>query len=171
MITIEPLSEETLADATHLGQRVFVNDDPARISSVLQNSFHSDKEGFLKTHQFVSMQYWVARENDRVVGAVGCYLSAEDAYEAAWLGWFFVDPEWRGQKIGLRLLDTVVQAVKKAGKNYLRLYSSSDDPLEKPAHRLYAQYGFLPFREPGYNIHQKGQVIYLQLDLNIINSR
>lgn len=55
LIIIEPLSEKTLAAAIDLGQRVFVNDDPTRITSTLQNSFQLDKENFLKTHQFVSM--------------------------------------------------------------------------------------------------------------------
>lgn len=165
MIIIEPLTEKTLLAAIQLGQQVFINDDPERITSALTKSLQPDQKEFLKNHGYANIQYWIVRENDQLMGAVGYYLMSEDADEAAWLGWFYVDPEFRGKRIGVQLLETVIDAVKKTGRRYLRLYSSSDDPLEKRAHSLYAQYGFKPFREPGYNVHQKGQVIYLQLDL------
>ena len=73
--------------------------------------------------------------------------------------------EYRGKKIGLQLLETVIDAVKAAGKHYLRVYFSSDSLLEKRAQQLYERRGFVPFREPAYNPFQKEVVTYLQLDL------
>ncbi len=164
-ITIKPLEKESLADAIALGQRVFDKDDPARIAFWLENSLNPDKEAVLKEQGATYIQFWIAEENNRVVEAVGYYVRHEDIDEAAWLGWFFVDPQYRGKKIGLQLLETVINAVKKTGKPYLRVYFTSNSPLEKRAQRIYEQRGFVPFRDPAFNPFQKEVVVYLQLDL------
>lgn len=165
-ILIKPLEKKYLVDAIKLGQQVFCNDDPARIASSLGNSLNPDKEETLKNLMAASIQYWIALEKHRVVGCGGYYIMLEDMDEASWLGWFFVDPEYRGKKIGLQLLEIVINDVKKTGKHYLRLYSSQNDPLEKRAQQIYKRRGFVSFREPAYNPFQKEVVTYLQLDLN-----
>ena len=165
VIVIEPLKKEYLTETIALGKEVFVNDEPDKIALAIEKSLNPAKEEMLKIYGGASIQYWIAKENRRVAGAIGYYLTLEDADEAAWLGWFFVRPEARGKKMGLQLLETVIDTVTKAGKTYLRVYSSSDDPLEKRAHQIYAQRGFVPFRDPDYNPYQKGMVTYLQLNL------
>ena len=147
-ITIKPLEKESLADAIALGQRVFDKDDPARIAFWLENSLNPDKEAVLKEQGATYIQFWIAEENNRVVGGVGYYVRHEDIDEAAWLGWFFVDPQYRGKKIGLQLLETVINAVKKTGKPYLRVYFTSNSPLEKRAQRIYEQRDLFRFETP-----------------------
>ena len=124
-VTIKPLEKEYLADAIKLGQRVFYNDDPARIAFRLEESLNPDKEAALKKLGATYIQFWIAEDNHRVVGGVGYYVQLEDVTEAAWLGWFFVDPEYRGIILALELLETVIDTVKKAGKHYLRVYFST----------------------------------------------
>lgn len=165
IIIIKPLEKKYLADAIKLGQQVFCNDDPARIAFRIEESLNPDKEAALKNLGATYIQFWIAQDNHRVIGGVGYYVQLEDIDEAAWVGWFFVDPEYRGKKVGLQLLETVIDAVKKTEKRYLRVYSSSHDPLEKRTHQLYERRGFVPFREPAYNPFQKEVVTYLQLDL------
>jgi GNAT superfamily N-acetyltransferase len=164
-IIIKPLEKKYLADTIQLGQQVFSNDDPARIAFWLEDSLNLDKEAALKSLGATYLQFWIAVDNDRVVGGIGYYVQLEDIDEAVWVGWFFVDPEYRGKKIGFQLLETVIGAVKKTEKRYLRVYSSSHDSLEKRAQQLYERRGFVPFREPAYNPFQKEVVVYLQLDL------
>jgi GNAT superfamily N-acetyltransferase len=128
-----------------------------------------DKEDALKNLGSTYIQFWIAEEGHRVVGGIGYHVQLEDVDEAAWVGWFFVDLEYRGKRIGLQLLETVIDAVKKTEKRYLRIYSSTHDPLEKRAHQPYERRGFVPFREPAYNPFQREVVTYLQLDLKTEN--
>jgi hypothetical protein len=59
-VTIKPLGKEYLADAIKLGQRVFYNDDPARIAFRLEESLNPDKEAALEKLGATYIQFWIA---------------------------------------------------------------------------------------------------------------
>ncbi|MDX2100028.1 MAG: GNAT family N-acetyltransferase [Leptolyngbyaceae cyanobacterium bins.59] len=145
MITLEPLSPDTIGEAIRLTDRVF--DYPAfwweKPSFVLWLSLNN---GFIaKTiYRFLGVEwatYWVARDEEgAVVGITGLYTYLKEP-EAYWLGWTCVDPQVRGRKIGSGLVDFAIAQTREAGKAYLRLYTW-DDEAATVARQLYERRGF-----------------------------
>ena len=86
-----------------------------------------------------------------------------DKKEANWLAWTCVDPEFRGKKIGAKLIDMMIEKSKKAGKKYLRLYTT-DLEDQKVARVAYEKRGFLETKRERDKEHNC-YTIYLELDL------
>jgi len=151
MIIIKPLTAETLEAAIALAEKSFsldFNANPNRIRTGLAATVYPDKypERFSNRIAPECIKYWVALENNQVVGVVGYYILTEDQADAAWISWYCVDFPHRGKKIGLQLLEFIIEKVKSLGKTYLRLLSS-DTPTEYRAHEIYKKRGFTSFRE------------------------
>ncbi|MGY1775372.1 GNAT family N-acetyltransferase [Geodermatophilus sp. SYSU D00804] len=96
-------------------------------------------------------QLVVARDGDRVVGAVALVLDGdfgeitESPQEAAFR-MLVVAPEARGRGVGELLVTECLRRARAAGKRRMLL---STDPVMAAAHRLYARLGFtrLPERD------------------------
>jgi GNAT superfamily N-acetyltransferase len=71
-----------------------------------------------------------------VLGTTRLYSLEKDEKEAYWLGWYCVDPAFRGKGIGGKLLDHAIRKAKERDKKFLRLYTSTS-PEEKSAQHIY----------------------------------
>jgi len=82
----------------------------------------------------------------KVIGVTGLYSLKYDEKEAYWLGWYCVNPSFRGEGIGRDLLGFIINLSKMDNKKWLRLYTSKD-PNEKRANEIYNKLGFKPLKE------------------------
>lgn len=174
-MSISPLSEETLEEAIALVVDVFDEapgglDDPRKW---LPASLHPEKyPQYFEHDQVMVPRYWVAQEpmSRKVIGVSGLFSMSHDAEEAAWLAWYCVHPDFRGKKVGSRLLDLSIEEARKLGKKYLRLYTSNS-PIEKTAQDVYEKRGLklvefegIEDRSSPDNI-DKVTVLYRQMEL------
>lgn len=102
---------------------------------------HSDPttDNLFQLFQKPKSFYWVAVENETVLGGCGIYPSngLPDGY--CELVRFFLTPEARGKGIGKKLIDKSFQTAKEFG--YQNIYLESF-PEMKDAIRMYEQNGF-----------------------------
>jgi len=145
MILIKLLKEDQLQEAGKLANAVFPEAEvppivglEASLDEKVVKKLNSEHGG-----QFNWLKYWVAIDDNtnRVVGVTGIYEKREDAKASCWLGWYCVDPEFRGQGIGTMLLDFAINEANKLKKRYLRLYTSTD-PNDAVAQIVYEKKGF-----------------------------
>ncbi len=168
---IEPLSYETVDRAINLVDRIF----PYQINSQTENAgivFRAslEKNNSFNRNLFEKMQitdanYWVAIDpnSKKVVGTTGLYSYREDEAQAYWLGYTCVDPDFRGQRIGSKLVDFAIAKARQSGKQFLRLYTSTY-PDQAVAQILYDKRGFRITKEE--NIEESNfKTIYRELKL------
>lgn len=148
-IIIERVSPKNIAQASKLANAIF-NDEDVSPSVGLSASF--DTEAFhqlnkKRKNRFNWFKYWVAvdTDNKNVVGTIGIYEENADQNQALWLGWFCVDPNYRGRKIGSKLLEFAISQAKRLGTPYLRVYTA-DSERSLAARYLYRKYSFKPMK-------------------------
>lgn len=66
-----------------------------------------------------------------MLGTVGLYSLRKDSGKAVWLNWYCVSPQARGQGVGGRLLDFVIDRARESGARFLRLYTSDHSLMAK----------------------------------------
>jgi GNAT superfamily N-acetyltransferase len=142
-ISIEPLSKTTLKQANQLANSIFAEEDCSPAQELCASlSYRALRDYQRKVDaKMLQLDYFVALEDDRVVGLVGLYLMKEDSNDALWLGWYCVHPTSRGKGVGTLLLEFVIEQARSRNKSYLRLYTSTDEN-EQTAQLLYERYGF-----------------------------
>ncbi|MFB2838215.1 GNAT family N-acetyltransferase [Floridanema evergladense] len=145
---IKPLSYQTLEEAIALVDKIF----PYQKDSMYENAriaFSASLEknnplskSLLEQMQIMEANYWVSIDENlgKVIGTTGLYTYAEDEAEAYWLGYTCVDPDFRGQRIGAKLVDFAIEKAREAGKKFLRLYTSTF-PDQAVAQILYEKRG------------------------------
>jgi GNAT superfamily N-acetyltransferase len=142
---IQPLSLQTLPGATALVDRVF-----SSLTLLERHSFAASLEPNLLPYALgralagvMQLRYWVLWDPtcQKVVGTIGIYCHHSDGDQADWLAMFSIDPDYRGQGLGKRLLNFAILQAKSRGKRCLRLYTSHD-PKEAVAQTLYERQGF-----------------------------
>ena len=144
-VRIVKLSKKTLAKAIKVGRRVFNGRDSQWLEKVFTESLSRISYNKQKRKEVTSARFWVAKDIKKgVLGTTGLYTHKGDQNEAIWLGWFCVDPDYRGKGLGSRLLDYSIKKAKKEGFDYLRLWTTSS-PNEKMAQGLYESRGFRIF--------------------------
>lgn len=79
--------------------------------------------------------FWIALDADRVVGCVGVTLHGTECE----LHRLYLLPEYRGRRLGRRLLETAMDHGRQSGIN--RMIAWSDVKLPD-AHKLYLKLGF-----------------------------
>jgi GNAT superfamily N-acetyltransferase len=144
MIKVEPLSRENFDEAVKLANSVFHYE-----KSLPENAFIAsiDEEKFkeLKKTGAVfgkKLEYFVARNSDgKIIGTTGLYNIEDDNSDVTWLGWYCVDPNFRGQGFGQEILDWTIEEARRRGKKYFRLYTSTR-PEEKSANLMYEKNDF-----------------------------
>lgn len=168
---IEPLSYETLDQAINLVDRIF----PFQINSQIENASmvfrasleknNSFNRNLLEKMQITDANYWVAIDNNskKVVGTTGLYSYQEDENQAYWLGYTCVDPDFRGQGIGSKLVDFAITKARQSDKQFLRLYTSTY-PDQAVAQILYEKRGFRITREESIE-ESNFKMIYRELKL------
>ncbi len=89
--------------------------------------------------------YWIAEENNRILGGCGVYPTAGLPGGCAELVKFYLDPVVRGRGLGKLLLEKCFEAAKLAGFRQLYLESFPDFVT---AIALYERYGFRHINAP-----------------------
>ncbi|MEI6040421.1 MAG: GNAT family N-acetyltransferase [Candidatus Berkelbacteria bacterium] len=144
MIKVEPLNRGNFDEAIELLNIVFAYDTPhsqqAFLSSIdpeVYKKYKATGEIFGK-----NLEYFVVKNNDgKVIGTTGFYNKDDDDSDVTWLGWYCVDPDFRGQGFGQEILDWTIDEARRRGKKYMRLYTSTR-PEEKSANLMYEKNGF-----------------------------
>lgn len=88
--------------------------------------------------------YWIAAEDDRILGGCGIYPTEGLPEGCAELVKFYLDPEARGQGVGKKLLEQCFDWARSAGIKQLYLESF---PEFTTAIALYERYGFRYIKE------------------------
>jgi GNAT superfamily N-acetyltransferase len=165
---ITPLSKETLEEAKKLVNRVFPLQEKEESSDywLAYSLKQSEKEAKRGPGEYPDARlpgYWVYMRDGKVIGIIGLYEYGRNAKNVSWVGWFCVDPDFRRQCIGSELLEYAIAQAKKAGKKYLRLYTT-DDPNEADAQRLYEKKGFIITKR---DVRKRGKydILYRELKL------
>lgn len=99
------------------------------------------------------LAYW----KEKLAGCVGLRRMNKNDCEMKRL---YVRPEFRGQKIGKRLVDKIIVDAQEIGYAHMLLDTL---PFLESAVRLYKQCGF--YEISGYNDNPMEKVIYMRLDL------
>lgn len=157
---IEPLSQERMQEAVNLTHSVFPEDALSEDRSpalAFAASLEPEKlKDYSNKFGLGSLEYFVLMDKkaDKVVGVTGLYTQKEDPKETVWLGWFCMDPSYRGKGLGEATLRWAVREAEKRGYKTIRLWTTTD-PNEAVAQNLYEKLGFKIFAEeekPGYKI-------------------
>lgn len=147
-IEIQLLSKETLKESLKLLDSVFGDDPEDKFTYTRAfNASLGDKK-YLEMYKGMTpehLQYYVAvhEKTREVVGTTGLYAYENDIKENIfWVGWFCVDPKYRGKKIGSMLLDFTIQKARDAHKAGLKLWTTTS-PKWDSAQILYKRRGFV----------------------------
>ncbi len=119
---------------------------------------------FQKQHLKMLTNFVLLSDENRLIGTTGLYAYQNEPAEVGWLGWFCIDPGWRGQGLGKYLLSWTIEKARQAGFQKLRLYTS-DHQNEVAAQHLYERLGFITNRiEPHLN---RGRTVYIFKEKNL----
>jgi len=166
-IVIKKISEENLSKAGKLTNSIFP-DEVTAPSVGLAASF--DNKAFKlinskNSNKFNWFKYWVAVDpkSDKALGTIGIYEEKSDSDDSCWLGWYCVDPEYRGNHLGSMLMDFAVTQAESIGKKYLKVFTSKGES-RAAAHHVYKKYGFESLLNGELDDEN---TLYLQKDLGI----
>ncbi|MBI2068852.1 MAG: GNAT family N-acetyltransferase [Candidatus Yanofskybacteria bacterium] len=152
MLKFEPLSERNIEEATELAHSVFPED--AKKERKPGDAYRASLEprkylDFYKQegYNLLLLEYYIAREpSDKIAGVTGFYQRDIDPKDIAWLGWYCVDPQFRGKGYGREILEWTIDKAKEKGFTVLKLWTTTD-PNEAAAQILYEKLGFTVVRE------------------------
>jgi len=103
-------------------------------------------------------EFWVAREDGRMVGTVGFKIDNGIAEMKT----LYVKADARGKGLGTRLSLMSIDAAKKNGAKLMELWS---DTRFLEAHRLYERLGFKRFGERELNDHNDTREFGYRIDI------
>lgn len=135
---LKPLSENYLL-------RQYNPADSGNYSKLLQKSKMGECpmdywEKYILPGGFFVVEHIASKD---IVGACfASHQSRERHHFAGNLGWLAVDPDHRGNKIGVLLVNSVVNRLQRAG--YERIYLETHD-FRLPALKIYIDAGWVPF--------------------------
>lgn len=136
---IIPLSKKYYKKASKLVNSVFLDEDYSPSKELKASLSKKNLKKFQKHYynELLNLKYYIAVDAyNSVLGVIGLYTLKNDSKDNIWLGWYCVSPEHRGNKIGKKLLEFAIEEAKRQGKNYLSLYTSTDDN-EALAQKIY----------------------------------
>ncbi|MDD3187542.1 MAG: GNAT family N-acetyltransferase [Bacilli bacterium] len=87
-----------------------------------------------------NVKYYLAYLEDKIVGITGIYSYKDKWPNDAWIGWYGIKEEHRGQGYGKTILEWTITKAKEEGYKTIRLYTDIDD--NKKAVKLYEKAGF-----------------------------
>lgn len=149
---IKPLSFNRLEESNTLRNRVFKYlslEEKQTLNASLDPQNHSS---ILAKLALMSLEYWVAIYENKVVGLIGLYEETSDHEDSIWLGWYCVDEKYRGLTIGKKLISFAIEEAKKKNKYFLKLYTTLHDEYAV-ARDLYEKLGFFVTFHKGKTLH------------------
>jgi GNAT superfamily N-acetyltransferase len=125
---IEPLQVNSLSSALTLLRQVFPwqplleRADFALRLSLMSGLLPKIVLGFVRVRL---VRYWVVWDSGytKVLGVAGLYQRADSSY---WMGWTCVEPSFRGQGLGTRLVDYAIKEVEKLSGSQLWVWTKGD---------------------------------------------
>lgn len=137
-----------------------IQNDEAKINLTLEEQ--PDLKDIEKFYQAAGGEFWIALDKDKVIGTIGL-MNKGNGY--AVLKKFFVDTQYRRQKIGLMLYKELLSFALKIGIKHIILDTPS---VAKASHNFYECAGFRqiqPEQLPiSYSYPDRNSLIYI-LDL------
>lgn len=172
-IEIVPLSVSNILQTYRLAKRIFPKDGFSivlgHIYSLLPKSIMHMTSPLATSVSMQTLDYFVAykKGTHELVGMTGLY-AIKDRTEA-WIGWYGVDPDARGQHYGKHVLDWTIEEATERGFETLRLWASTEGE-SAIANQQYVKRGFVAQdvgadkRNPGgrillYAINLKGGAV------------
>lgn len=149
---IKPLSFDRLEESNTLRNRVFKYlslEEKQTLNASLDSQNYSS---ILAKLALMSLEYWVAIYENKVVGLIGLYEETSDHEDSIWLGWYCVDEKYRGLTIGKKLISFAIEEAKKKNKYFLKLYTTLHDEYAV-ARDLYEKLGFFVTFHKGKTLH------------------
>ena len=163
---IQPLTPEFLSEATTLLHSVFPDDavipeDNPGYAFAASLEPEKYKKIYVRD-DLLFLRYFVMLDNitHKVIGTTGLYKHTTDPKDLVWLGWYCIDPAYRGKGLGSYLLQWTIDLAKDEGYSVLKLYTS-DDSYHDIAQKVYEEF---EFTETGRE-EDGSTVIYKQLYL------
>ena len=152
-IVIKPLDAHTLSDAIVLRDQVFPNlsksDHATLTMSINPQELYLYQKLGIKT-----LDYWIAVMDEHIVGLVGLYTQREVNEDSVWLGWYCVDSQYRGHKIGSKLFNFAIDEAKNRHHKYLHLYTTADEEYAA-AREQYHKIGFEQYKSKSSELYYK----------------
>lgn len=164
---IKKLTEDNVLGAIKLLNKVFPYEAKKKGSSpkdaFMASLFPKKYEDFWEMFDLEKIKYYLAFDGDKIIGTTGLYKRKRDREDCVWLGWYCILPEYRGKKLGKKLLEWTIVKAKKEGYKKLRIYTSLH-PNEKTAQAVYKKFGFKRIRGwYGYKFSKKEKIIFIEL--------
>jgi len=103
----------------------------------------------------------LAEVDGQVAGCVALHALPKQGADACEVKRLFVRPEFRGQKVGRRLMDAILNAARNIG--YRRMLLDTVSGKMDRAIAMYREYGFREI--PGYRENPQPGVLYMELEL------
>ena len=133
----ERITEDNLSEALRVAAEIF----PYEVKNG-KLSFEDDAYRASIRENKPDFAYYLVKNKDfpnSIVGITGHYTEDDGTM---WLGWFGVNPKFRGQNLGEKILLETKKIVRGFGKKELFLYTGQRQE-EHHAHRLYERMGFV----------------------------
>lgn len=133
---LEELSERTLDPALAFLAEVFppdVEEFRGELVEGLRDPEFCRRQGLHRVRRFVLL------DGDAVIGTTGYYATTP---ELAWLSWFAVREDLRGQGIGEQMLDATIEIVRQDGFHDMHIWTNlhNDGAVD-----FYQRAGFRPY--------------------------
>jgi len=118
---------------------------------------------YIKGIQKGSQEFWVIEKGDDIVGEFHIYWDKTDKDEAnginrAYLSAFRVHPDYRGQGLGTKLMQRVIERIKEKGFNEVTIGAYHHEPKIQA---LYKKWGFTEFVKACIEETTEGKPKYL----------
>lgn len=137
---IIPLTEHYLQSALQLRDKLFTG--LSKVEYATLEASVSDQSNVKKRLGIDELYYWIALNDETVVGLVGLYTQSNDFKNQVWLGWYGVDNNCRRLGLGGALLDFAIKEAYTLGFETLKLYTTNTYEYAM-ARKLYEQKGFV----------------------------
>jgi ribosomal protein S18 acetylase RimI-like enzyme len=126
--------------AIRVQKEIFVQEDGTiNILASLDRNLFNKVSGIF--YHDDGVKYYLVYSCKQLIGITGLYYQKEISKDDAWMGWFGVLPEFRGQGFGEKILKMTLDLAKKQAYTTFRLYTDLDG--NKIAIKLYKKLGFL----------------------------
>jgi DNA-binding MarR family transcriptional regulator/ribosomal protein S18 acetylase RimI-like enzyme len=128
-------------------------------TTVLEGYVAKSFYDFLVNYNAEKDRLWLAEHNNEIVGSIGIVGHGDRAQ----LRWFLIHPNYRGLKLGKRLMDEAIQFCKQ--KDYKTVFLDTTDDLDK-AVSMYTNAGFVKISEKE-NHTWADDLMELELELDL----
>lgn len=143
-VSVEPLTFKNLEKTQELLQSVFPYCKNRKYGpEVSIEKYLLNDMDYFYDEGLVSEEYYISLDLSRnsILGTTGLSFYRKDHLSNCWLGWFCVNPLYRGNGIGKNLLSWTIKKAQQKRLQEMHI-ETSDHPNEAGAQQLYESLGF-----------------------------